>query len=256
MAEDRAGEESGRQRPPAAGTPAGSLHQRILSDIEDRILSGEWPPGRRIPFEHELSTLYRCSRMTVNKVLTQLVATGLIERRRKAGSFVRRPQSQSAILEIADIKAEAQALGLTHRFEILARRKRRTTQADRALLGREAPGPVLDITCRHFAGPRPFCLEERLVDLVSVPEAADAAFDDMAPGAWLVQRVPWTAAEHRIKAVAAPPEVAALLQRPAGTACLVVERRTWSAERPLTFVRLTYPGEAHELVARFAPSRS
>ena len=23
-----------------------SLHQRILSDIEARILSGEWPPGR------------------------------------------------------------------------------------------------------------------------------------------------------------------------------------------------------------------
>jgi GntR family histidine utilization transcriptional repressor len=256
MTEDRTGDETGREPQSGGGTPTGSLHQRILADIEDRILSGEWPPGHRIPFEHELTALYGCSRMTVNKVLTQLAAAGLIERRRKAGSFVRRPQSQSAVLEIADIKAEAQALGLPHRFEILSRRRRRSTQADRALLGQETPGPVLDISCLHFAGPRPFCLEERLIDLVSVPEAADAAFDDMAPGAWLVQRVPWTTAEHRIKAVSASRDVAALLDRPQGAACLVVERRTWSAERPLTFVRLTYPGEAHALVARFAPSQS
>ena len=56
-----------------------------------RILSGEWPPGHRIPFEHELTARYRCSRMTVSKALGDLVAAGLIERRRRAGSFVRRP---------------------------------------------------------------------------------------------------------------------------------------------------------------------
>ena len=35
----------------AVGEPV-SLYQRILGDIRDRILSGEWPPGYRIPFEH------------------------------------------------------------------------------------------------------------------------------------------------------------------------------------------------------------
>ena len=33
----------------------GSLHQRILSDISEKILSGAWAPGHRIPFEHELT---------------------------------------------------------------------------------------------------------------------------------------------------------------------------------------------------------
>ena len=28
-----------------------SLHQRILGDISMRILSGEWLPGHRIPYE-------------------------------------------------------------------------------------------------------------------------------------------------------------------------------------------------------------
>ncbi|MBW8787882.1 MAG: GntR family transcriptional regulator, partial [Rhizobium leguminosarum] len=42
-----------------------TLHQRILSDIEGRIVSGDWPPGHRIPFEVDLATQYDCSRMTV-----------------------------------------------------------------------------------------------------------------------------------------------------------------------------------------------
>ena len=48
------------------------LHQRIRDDIEARIMSGDWPPGHRIPFEHELMAEYGCSRMTVNKVLSTL----------------------------------------------------------------------------------------------------------------------------------------------------------------------------------------
>jgi hypothetical protein len=32
---------------------------------------------------------------------------------------------------------------------------------------------------------------------------------------------------------------------------LVIERHTWRIARPLTAVRLVYPGESHKLVARF-----
>src|SRR5688500_6271143 len=46
-----------------------SLHQRILGDIEGRILSGALPPGARIATEQELAAAYGCARMTVSKVL-------------------------------------------------------------------------------------------------------------------------------------------------------------------------------------------
>src|SRR4051812_5512730 len=150
-----------------------SLHQRILTDISGRILSGEWAPGHRIPFEYELMSKYRCSRMTVSKVLTHLANAGMIERRRKAGSFVSRPHSQSAVLEIADVKTEVAALGLPYSFTITARRKHKSTAADRKELDLAKPCPVLEITCCHFAGPQPFCLEERLINLSAVPEAAE-----------------------------------------------------------------------------------
>ena len=230
-----------------------SLHQRILSDIEERILSGEWPPGHRIPIEHDLTRRYQCSRMTVSKALTQLANAGLIERRRKAGSFVSQPHSHSAVLDIQDIEAEVLALGLPYRFDLIECRKRKARRGDKPQLDLAAGLSLLDLACLHMAGRRPFCLEQRLISLAAVPDASREAFGATPPGSWLVQRVPWTAAEHRIKALGADATQAQSLKIMPRTPCLVIERRTWSAEKPITFVRLTYPGDAHDLVARFAP---
>lgn len=230
------------------------IHQRILADIRSRIVSGAWPPGHRIPFEHELTRQYQCSRMTVNKALSQLAKAGLIERRRKSGSFVKRPQSQAAVLEIHDIGTEVRALRLPYRYERVARLARAATRADRELIAVPVGSPLLELTCLHFAGTDRFCLEERLISLATVPEAAGESFEKTAPSAWLLGKVPWSEAEHMIAATAAEARMAELLDVPNGTACLVVERRTWTDGKPVTHVRLTYPGDSHRLVARFAPS--
>ena len=230
-----------------------SLYQRILSDIRGRILSGEWPPGHRIPFEHELATEYRCSRMTVNKAMSELARTGLIERRRRSGSFVKRPRSQAAILEIQDMQAEVETLGLPYRYERMSRSERCATEEDEREAGFPAGTGLVELLCRHMAGTTPFCLEERTISLAAVPEAAVESFEAIAPSPWLIGHVPWNAAEHRISAVSAGDFVAKMLNVPRHSACLVVQRRTWSGELPVTDVRLTYAGEAHSLVARFAP---
>ena len=82
--------------------------------------------------------------------------------------------------------------------------------------------------------------------------AADEPFAVASPGAWLLARIPWTSAEHRIRAEAAGAAGPAL-DLPATAPCLVVERRTFLGDLAVTQVRLTYPGAAHELVARFWP---
>src|SRR5690606_26114916 len=106
----------------------------------------------RIPFEHELAQEYRCSRMTVNKAMSELARTGLIERRRRSGSFVRRPQSQAAILEIHDIRAEVEALGLPYRYERLSRTVRMATEEDARETGFAADTGLAELVCRHMAG--------------------------------------------------------------------------------------------------------
>lgn len=228
------------------------IHRRILAEIEGNILSGRWRPGHRLPVEVELATQYGCSRMTVNKALIELARQGLIERRRKSGSFVRQPQTQSAVLEIRDIRTEVAAMGMSYGYALLSRQQRKTRPADRKRLG-SAGSVVLALECRHMAGGLPFCLEDRIIDLEQVRGAGEADFAKEAPGPWLLGRVPWSSAEHRISAASADAHAASLLGLETGAACLAVERRTWLDGVPLTHVRLLWPAERHELVATFGP---
>ncbi len=235
-------------------TLATSLHQRIQEELEHKIIAGNWLPGHRIPSERELTVYYGCSRMTVNKALTRLANAGLIERKRKTGSFVKRPHSQAAILEIHDLKAEVSALGMNYGYRVIDRVARPATAADRQHLELTGDSAVLEVTGLHLAADQPFCHERRVINLDAVPRAAEESFAEISPGSWLVNHVPWTEAEHRIRAVPASAEMAIKLQIPRGTACLVVERRTWRTDHTVTHVTLTYPGSVHQLVARFAPS--
>jgi GntR family transcriptional regulator, histidine utilization repressor len=232
-----------------------SLDGRIRADIEGKILSGKWPPGYRIPIEHDLSRQYRCSRMTVSKVLSRLAEIGLIERRKRAGSFVSKPRVQSAVLEIPDIRAEIVRRGHDYRYELLSRRRRKANTNDRNDLVVPNGTEILALTCRHRAGPDVFCFEERLLNLSAVPAADSVDFSSIPPGTWMLDHVPWTEAEHRIHAISAGIDYAKLLDFPQDTACLIVERRTWRDECSITRVRQTFPGHFYDLIARFAPSR-
>lgn len=225
----------------------------IQRDLQDKIASGEWVPGSRVPPEHELQESYACSRMTVNKAISALANAGLIIRKRRSGSFVASPKSHETILQIHDIQAEIAASGRPYRFEVIARIGRRMTEEDAKNLGVEKAGHVLALTLVHFAAKRPFVHEERLLNLAIVPDAEGEAFTTSPPGTWLLGRVPWTEAEHVISAAAAEPAVAARLGIAPGAACLVMERRTWQAGETITWARLTYPGETHSLTSRFSP---
>ena len=230
-----------------------SLHKRIRADISERILSGEWPPGHRIPFEHELTAQYGCSRMTVNKALEPLAEQGLIVRRRKAGTFVARPRIHSVVLDIPDIAAEVTARGDPYSYDLLSRRIGRATRGEMQKLGLDEPVRMLALRCLHRASGRPFALEERLINLDAAPGAAEVDFAETPPGSWLLGHVPWTEAEHRISAANPNRATAAILGVLTSSACLVLERQTWRGADRITHVRLMFPGDAYDLVARFAP---
>ncbi|HVY81869.1 MAG TPA: histidine utilization repressor [Steroidobacteraceae bacterium] len=231
-----------------------SLHRRIRAEIERRILSGEWRPGDRIPFEHELMAQYGCARMTVNKAMAALADAGLIVRRRRAGSFVAQPRIQSVVLEIPDIQAEIVARGEDYGLKLLARRRRKplARRTDEKALARD--GDLLALRCLHLANGRPFALEDRLISLAAVPEAAHVDFAVESPGTWLLGHVPWTQAEHRISAINADRDIAATLDIEVRDACLAVDRRTWRGSEHITQVRQVFPGTHYDLIARFAPS--
>lgn len=230
-----------------------TLNQRIRSEIEERILSGEWPPGYRIPFEHELMQQYDCSRMTVNKVLTTLAENGLIERRRRAGSFVakRSPDQELVTLEIPDIGLALGSRQRSYAYRLLNKAVREAEPGNysESLLG--SGGQVLAIDGLHVADGRAVGVEHRLLNATSIPEALDIDFSRISPGTWLLNEVSWTRGEYRISAEGANEQDAALLECATGTPCLVIERRTWRGEAPITWARQIFLSDQHELVARF-----
>lgn len=231
-------------------------HQHILNDISDNIVSGKWAPGFQLPFEVELAEHYNVSRMTVNKVMTQLVAAGMIERRRKKGSFVRMPQSHAAVLPINEISIEIESLKLSYSFKILSDSIRKADASEKARFHMEDDDFIRSVTCLHYGNQHPFCLEHRVINLASVPEAKDADFSNIAPGNWLVDQVPWSSAHNEIKARNVNAATAKILNIGEHSACLCVERFTKNNIGIVTFVELTYPGERHTIIAEFTPNAS
>lgn len=61
----------------------------ISNDIRNKIISEEYLPNERLPFEKEICEEYNSSRMTVKKALDILVSEGLLVKRRGSGTFVK-----------------------------------------------------------------------------------------------------------------------------------------------------------------------
>ncbi len=233
-------------------TPGGMPRYReIYASLRAKIVSGEWPAGFRLPSEHELARSFGCARMTLGKALGALAEQRLVTRRRRAGTVVNAPRPQESVLEIHDIEAELVAAGVAYTYQLRARQARRANAADGAALGVARGTPILALTGLHRAGGRPHALEERLINLQAVPEARHEPFTVISPGRWLLQRIPWTEAEHQIAAVNADARIARQLAIRQDMACLIIERNTWRGDERITHVRVIYPCDQHRLVARF-----
>lgn len=232
------------------------LHERIRREIEAAILSGALRPGARLPTEHELMQQHGCARMTVNKALSALVAAGLVDRRKRAGSFVARPKVHSMVLDVPDLEQEVMQRGQRYRFDLLGREVNRADPGRAEEVQLAGGGDLLLLEGVHFADDVPLACEARLISLSAVPEIAGQSFDGASPGAWLLRHVPWTEAETRIAAVSADVAIAARLTLPLGTACLFVERRTWRGDEGITLVRQHFVGSAYDLIARFGSART
>ena len=64
------------------------LYYQAASTIRSQILTGEWPPGSRLPTEMQLSRKYGISRLTIRKAKALLMEQGLIKSIQGSGCYV------------------------------------------------------------------------------------------------------------------------------------------------------------------------
>lgn len=64
------------------------LYLQVKDLLEEKVISGDWPKGYRIPTEKELAELFDVSTITVKRAVLDLVREGLLYRQRGKGTFV------------------------------------------------------------------------------------------------------------------------------------------------------------------------
>ncbi len=102
----------------------------VFSQLQMKIIFGEWPEGYRIPTEMELCDHYGVSRVTIRRALDGLVRQGYISRTRGRGSFVlfKRKVVGLGYPQVRNTEEEEQRKGY---YKILLKEKVDASHADR-----------------------------------------------------------------------------------------------------------------------------
>ncbi|MCY1211587.1 HTH-type transcriptional repressor YvoA [compost metagenome] len=235
---------------PLASTPA-PLYARVKQHISSRIADGSWPPHHRVPSEAELVEALGVSRMTVHRALRELTAEGMLVRLQGVGTFVAEPKLRTALYAVNNIADDIAARGHRHHARVVSVQEERAGAAQAAALDVPLEQRVFHSVIVHYEDDVAIQLEDRYVNALVAPDYLEQDFSRETPYQYLTRVAPLTEGEHVVEAVLARPEECGLLNIDQGEPCLLIRRRTWSAGRVVTSVRLVHPGSLHRLEGRF-----
>jgi GntR family transcriptional regulator len=76
------------------------LYHQLRELLGEKIESGEWESGHRLPGEYDLAVEFQVSRATVRQAMQLLENQGLVERIQGRGTFVGRPKVANDLLSL------------------------------------------------------------------------------------------------------------------------------------------------------------
>ncbi|MGP5133503.1 UTRA domain-containing protein [Psychrobacter cibarius] len=253
-------------------------YQRIKNAILDNIHSGKWQAGNAISTEMALAKEFGVSRMTVNRALKELSEERVLERRQGSGTFVAQQQFNHTFVEVRNIAQDLKSANRDYQAQVVSKRiltavmlddelRRKFdinevavssdtsayTNADTTVMddstGADSSSDVAvlyEVKIIHFADGQPIQFEERWVDAQKVPEFIEQDFSVVNTSDYLIAKSPLERGSYTIRALAAPDEIAALLQIAPQSPTLVLRRQTYSAGRVLTFVKMWHAGDRYQ----------
>ena len=130
-------------------------HEVIKFSLLGRISAEEWPVGSRFPSEHDLAREFDVSRVTIQRVMRELVVAGVIDRVIGSGSYVTRHIVRSSFVRLDDLTEFEQSEKGTR--EIVMRRLLRKKQISNS--------PILYLAIRWTRGGSGSCAERWLINL-------------------------------------------------------------------------------------------
>ena len=238
---------------PATGLVPRAPYLRVKQHLLEGLRAGQWPPGVQMPSEANLVAHFGVSRMTVNRALRELQAEGLVERTQGVGTFAAPLHRVSSTLTLHDLHDEIVARGHAHRAVVHVQRAEPAPLALAAQLGVAKGSRVFHTVIVHFENDVALQCEDRYVNPASAPAYLDADFTQTTPTQWLFQHTALWRAQYAIESACATPQEAQWLGMAPDAPCLIVVRRTFSRQAPITLARLVHPGTRYSLQGEFKP---
>ncbi|WP_349368177.1 GntR family transcriptional regulator [Salinarimonas sp.] len=200
------------------------LYRRVRDVLVKRISDGVWQAGAVIPSEPELAADLGVSQGTVRKALDAMAAERLVVRRQGRGTYVARHDDARILFQFFKlVPDDGPAKFPTSRFLSIGSGRADAAEAARLGLARGARVVRLE---RLRALDGEVCVHERIV--VEKARFPDLDKRDLPNNLYEmyanVYGIPVARAVERLKAIAAPPEVAAALGVAEGAPLLQVDR--------------------------------
>ncbi|MCW0182940.1 MAG: GntR family transcriptional regulator [Zavarzinia sp.] len=230
----------------------GPLFKQIGRAVTEQILKGRYKQGEKLPSEAELTEIFNTSRQTVNKAITELAKSGLVERNRRAGTVVSWQFQERFVLPLRDVSDEIEQAKQIYEYRILERRVMHNGKGGVTWPALPANARLLYIEAIHLADGLPVQLETRYINVDAFPQVEHETFKDIPPSKWLLDNIPWSEVDHTVRATNASADLANKLGVKVGAALLVVDRQTFHRGQPITVVHLTYPGDRFSIKGRFS----
>ncbi|MDR3600759.1 MAG: GntR family transcriptional regulator [Desulfosporosinus sp.] len=95
------------------------IYYQLFKLIEEQIRRGDLKPGESLPTEHEISSRFEISRMTVRRAISELVSAGMVYAQQGRGTFVATPKLDNIIFELNDFNQEIKQRGLNYKTTLL-----------------------------------------------------------------------------------------------------------------------------------------
>lgn len=229
----------------------------LAEQLREPILSGEMPPGTRLPSRSRLARSYQVSEQISRTALRLLVTEGLVEARPGSGYFVR-PLPEVFRLCRTDASSGS-GLGQLSREEIGTEQERCSPPLSSRLRLRDGD-PVYRTTSRGLSSELPIILHLSWEPAALTAGTLRTPFDG-APGVGLLERL--RAAGHPVDRVVEEVGVrvlhdseASLLGSAPGIPVMVVERTHYSGNRPVETSDLIGSAEQCRLLYRLTLART
>jgi GntR family transcriptional regulator, histidine utilization repressor len=225
-------------------------YERVKKLIAAQIESGRWAEGDQLPSENQLVNALGLSRMTINRALRELASSGVVNRVMGVGTFVAPVKSPSPLFEVVNIADEIARRGHRHRTKVIYLRAETADEVP-PVLRDSLRGNVFHSLLVHYEDDTPIQLEDRFVNPAEAPGYLEQDFATITPNSYLSAVSPLVRGEHIVEAVLASREECRLMKISPREPCLLIRRRTWSADGLVSVARLVHPGSRSRLEGSF-----